>query len=47
MTETTNESSREMLQDSNNLVEIENNNRNHKIYPFQDFDEFTPSISDG
>ena len=30
-----------------NLVEIENNNRNHKIYPFQDFDEFTPNISDG
>ena len=30
-----------------NLVGIENNNRNQKIYPFQDFDEFIPNISDG
>ena len=30
-----------------NLIGIENNNRNQKIYPFQDFDEFTPNISDG
>ena len=30
-----------------NLVGIENNNRNQKIYPFQEFDEFIPNVSDG
>ena len=30
-----------------NLIGIENNNRNQKIYPFQEFDEFIPNASDG
>ena len=30
-----------------NLIGIENNNRNQKIYPFQEFDEFIPNVSDG
>ena len=30
-----------------NLVSIENKKRNKKIYPFQDFDNFIPVVSDG
>jgi microcystin degradation protein MlrC len=30
-----------------NLAIIENKNRNKKMYPFEDFDNFIPLVSDG